>query len=476
MRAMTTHLSVRLEIPSAPDANLTVSKLRGREAISELYRFEVELWTPQTEGLDVDGLLGEKATLSIESERTPLRRIHGALRRLERVYIPGESQATYRAELVPSAHILRLITTTDVFSDELSAPELISRKLEQCDVPHDVSLLVGTYDARDFWVQWKESDWDFICRRAEHFGLSFWFSQQDDQDQLVFVDENDGFDERSESVQMALREGEAGVQRLEAATQCIPGVYVTMDYNYMTPEIDLTSESDSSVGFAGGTLEWGPGARTPAECQRLADVRREANDVTRRIWRGRASGCVMAAGQRVTFEGLPDGEEPKLLVTEVVHELAALEEGEGGQYRVEFAAVEASLPYRPQRRAPVPRIEGVLSAMIEPQEDGVVGNTAQLDEHGRYRVKFRFDTTELDGRASCPVRLVHQTTGPDYGMHFPLKPGIEVAVAFVNGDPDRPVILGALHNASVPAPVRDQNAKFSVVRTESGITMKMRDA
>jgi len=103
---------------------------------------------------------------------------------------------------------------------------------------------------------------------------------------------------------------------------------------------------------------------------------------------------------------------------------------------------------------------------------------ADLDAQGRYTVRFYFDTSPQGERpkSSHPVRQVQQHSGPNYGTHLPLKAGIEVLVAFIDGDPDRPLIVGSVHNPVTPSPVTDTDPHKHRVKTASGILVEMRDA
>ena len=125
---------------------------------------------------------------------------------------------------------------------------------------------------------------------------------------------------------------------------------------------------------------------------------------------------------------------------------------------------------------PKPRIAGVLSGRVEPAE--AVGQYAQIDDQGRYTVRFFFDMADTAGRrvSSARVRMMQPHSGPGYGMHFPLKPGVEVLIAFVGGDPDRPVIAGSVPNPITASPVTHKNPQMNRIETESGIYINMKDA
>ena len=101
---------------------------------------------------------------------------------------------------------------------------------------------------------------------------------------------------------------------------------------------------------------------------------------------------------------------------------------------------------------------------------------AQLDDQGRYVVRFLFDTAPPGERqASRPVRMLQSHVGENYGTHHPLKPGVEVLIGFVHGDPDRPLIVGAVPNPLKPSPVTHRNPDVHRTSTGSGITIDIAD-
>jgi len=136
-------------------------------------------------------------------------------------------------------------------------------------------------------------------------------------------------------------------------------------------------------------------------------------------------------------------------------------------------AIRADVTYRPPRTTPKPRIDGVVYATIDGPELNI---PAPIDEEGRYKVILPFDlAAEQGGRASRWIRMAQPTSGAGYGMHFPLRPGTEVILTHVHGDPDRPIIAGAVPNAQTPSPVTSANATQSVLRTATGIIMEFED-
>jgi type VI secretion system secreted protein VgrG len=137
-----------------------------------------------------------------------------------------------------------------------------------------------------------------------------------------------------------------------------------------------------------------------------------------------------------------------------------------------FRAVPAERTYRPPRVTPRPRIHGLVTGFIDAGDPSASASYARIDEQGRYLVRFMFDATPSESRPpSRPVRMVQNHAGENYGTHFPLKPDVEVVIGFIDGDPDRPVIVGALPNPLMPSPVTSASPGVHRIRTSSGITV-----
>src|SRR5262249_52427774 len=153
------------------------------------------------------------------------------------------------------------------------------------------------------------------------------------------------------------------------------------------------------------------------------------------------------------------------LITGIRHTVEPLADGPGedgrdrGGYRAAFTAVPFDVPFRPVRRTPWPSIHGLMHGHIDSDSPG---KFSTLDEQAKYRVRFPFDSTNKKGeQCSTWIRMAQHYAGSAYGSHFPLHKGTEVILAFLDGDPDRPIIIGSIANALTPAPSNSVNATQS---------------
>ncbi|WP_437675512.1 type VI secretion system Vgr family protein [Sorangium sp. So ce131] len=476
-------LDIRIELSGFSSDLLQVYRLSGREAISQLFTFDVYVACPSDAAVDGKTLAGESVALVFEQGDVEVRRIHGMVAEVHDLLasVVIERRA-YRLRVVPRAFRATLVETTEITMNK-AVPEVIKAKLELLGLSgSDVEFrLIGTYPAREFTVQYQETDFAFISRLAEHVGISFFFEHQDGQDTLVFTDNAGGFAPAAGAASVHFRErGETrDVFELEARSRLVPSVYVARDYNYRQPLLDLTAEHVLPTGFAGGVVEYGGHYKTPDEGKVLAQVRAEERQATELVYAGRSSVPALGAGVRSMLEEHPILASLDLLFVEVEHHVVQASagtqgDGEPQRYVNSFRAIPADRTYRPPRVTPVPRISGVVTGIVDAGPGGG-GKDAQIDEQGRYMVRFLFDTGPAGGVPSRPVRMLQNHAGANYGTHFPLKPGTEVLIGFVNGDPDRPLIVGAAPNPLTPSPVNSANRSTHRIKTQGGIIFDLVD-
>lgn len=475
-------VSISIESKGEAWDHVRVQRLSGREAISELFSFDVDVVCDAGHDLPEHALPGDEVSLVIDIDGDEVRRIHGLLGPIRNHLDAPADRATYRLHVVPRVFRLTLVTTQEVYLDR-TIPEILKSKLERHDFgPHDFDLrLIGTYAAREIVVQYGESDLAFMRRLAEHAGISFYFEHEDGHDKIVLTDHANGFRPVPGAEEVTFRpRGEADhVYALSVVTDLAPTSYIIQDYNYRTPLVDLSACHDIESGNGGGIVEYGSHVKTPEEAERLARIRAEERVCRQRIYEGKSGAVALSAGRKVTLNEPPrlPGPETMLLV-EVTHEatIPVFDEksSDKASYSNTFRAIPAAVTFRPERRTPRPRIAGLVTGIIQPGPGGETGGVARLDSEGRYTVQIHFDTADPgEQKASHPVRLAQPFTGSNYGMHFPLRPGTEVVLAFANGDPDRPVIVGALYNAASPSPVVAATATKHQLKSSSGAVFEI---
>ncbi len=478
-------LRVRLQSPDFSCDALQISRVTGREAVSRLFSFAIEVVCTDPDGLNADDLVGADASLVFEQHGEEIRTIHGMIAEVDDLLLTEADHSSYRLLLVPRVHRLTLVEMQEVFLDT-SVPDIVKQKFELVGLGgSDVEMrLLATYEPRAFVVEYGETDLAFISRLTEHLGIGFFFDHSAGADTIVFTDHAAGYRavEGHERAAFRPRGEQQDVYRLEHKTRVMPRTWMVQDYNHRSPRLDLTSSHEADAGLAGGVVEFGSHVKAPAEAKALARIRAEEREAACRYYSGESTVCTLTAGAQVTLEGHLRLEEKVLLITEVEHSYAQATLMHGGPtaektYHNNFRAVPGDKPYRPARVTPRPRIAGVLSGVVQSRPGSDIHQHANIDDAGDYIVRFHFDASPPDKRprTSHPIRMSQPLAGPGYGVHFPLRTGVEVLVTFVDGDPDRPIIQGALPHPVSPSPVTSKNSLQSRIQTQSGVHLIMKD-
>lgn len=478
----------------------------GEEAISRPYRFEIDLVSRHPD-LDVHAALSATARLRIDLI-DEAKTVNGILASFEHVG-PGTSGIYYyRAVLVPRIWLLGLSRQTQLYgtAGPVSVLDIIRHEMlgdGGQGIGDDSTLrlgvagfefrLSGSYAPKEHIVQYRETDLDFLRRLCEHEGIFFLFEQGETAEKVVFCDGNVHFPPIGERDTVAFRPptGLAAfrndtVHKITQRVNRTPGRVVLKDYNYRMPRVSLQGEA--AVGGEGVKhglwVEYGDHFRTPEEGSRLAAIRAEEIGAESCRFTARSACPIVSAGHRFDLEEhYRDDFNQRYLVVAVKHRAAQptagvdgigkAQETERPDYTNEVELQPAMIPFRPPRVTPRPSVPGLMNAHVDASGSG---RRAEIDSEGRYRVTMPFDLRGAPAaRASRPMRMAQPYAGPNQGLHFPLIKGTEVVWACVDGNPDRPVICGAVPNPTSRSPVVQGNQAMNRIVTTSGMVMEMND-
>ena len=428
----------RLTCGALPSSTVVVG-FKGREALSELYEFELFLLVPSENcaDLDLDGVLQAKATLSIARDRTDRDPVayQGVVRAIEIVYATA-STALFRATLGPRHTDLTLTEHCLMFTQK-SIPDVLTVALSDAAVPADATKqqLSGSYSPEEHVCQYRESSYAFASRWMHREGMYYFFDHDGDAEVMVVVDDKSAHvaGPAAEVRYHPVSAGDASAgQALSSFTRgerLATASVVVRDYDHKKPSLDVSGTKPAATNGVSEVVLHGARAFAAADAARIAGLRAEEILSAASFATGRGSVVGLRPGYTFDLTDHPDDAlNTTYLVVAVRH--TARHTSEGGfdfaklagadfapGYHVEIEAVPASVQYRSPARHPWPSVPGFELAKIDsPRSD----HYSDLDDQGCYTVRFLFDESKLDaGKASTRVRMMQPHAGSPEGFHFP---------------------------------------------------------
>lgn len=466
------------------DEPLQVVRFEGTESVFTPFEFNIELKSRSSK-IDIDALLRQSCALEM-TVGGKTRTVNGILAQFDVVGRVSEF-IIYRAVLVARLWQLSLYQTNEVYI-EMSVPDIIEQVLEEAGLTAlDYEFrLTRDYKVWPFRCQFNETFLQFIHRLMEHEGIYYFFDHVDDIDKLIICDHIYGQDTLTDNkIRYAPPTG-LDVGTLPVATHSfvcrqkrLPKRLVLKDYNDENPSVNIVGEAVIDPDGIGEVYDYGTNLESPNEGKTLAQIRAEEIAGGKRRYHGESTIVTLEAGYIVALEEHfhaamnqsyqvlsihHEGHQPSLLTGEAT---------DAAGYQNTFTAIPADVQFRPERNTPRPRFYGTMEAFIDAEGDG---EYAEIDSTGRYKVVLPFDRVKRqEAKASCWVRMAQPYSGVTEGMHFPLRKGTEVLLTFIGGDPDRPVISGAVPNHAQPSVVTDSNQSSSVIQTSKGNRIEIED-
>ncbi len=477
---------------------------RGSEKLSSLYELDVfvSVSGAAARAVDLADAVSTRMTLSVaRPEGGPDVRFNGiivAFELVSEVVGPTSERAVFRITLAPQLWLLGSTFRSRVFTKQ-SIPEIISAVLlENGFATTDFELrLSSSYAIEEHVCQYRESDLDFVSRWMEREGLYYFFEHSDREERLVITDHLSAharFSPRAlryHPLSSGMRPETAPTDALYSVTSrhaAQPARVLLQDYDYKNPGLLVTGSSMVSAEGLGDVSIYGDRFFTPSDGARLARIRAEA-------WRARKEILSVAGNTRDLRSGYlfelalhtrPEIDGEYLVVAmehfgrafpgvpELDAQMSAAPAADAAVYSVTAEAIQKDRQYRSPRATPWPRIHGYENAVVD---GSATSQYAQIDDQGRYSIKLKLDESPLrQGQASTWVRMAQPHGGGVEGFHFPLRKGAEVLVEFLDGDPDRPLIVGVLPTATTPSPVTAQSHTKNVIQTGGSTRIEIEDS
>lgn len=500
--------------PHGPWKQLRVKTFRGTEGLGEVYSYEVDLVCPRSSGeLDLGEMLGAWGTLAIRTAATPpIRLVHGIIAALEDM---GDAEEGLRVRVTLAPPIARAsMMKKSVIHLDKTLSEILSATLERTsrgaalgrstDMDRGVDVLDSavyrapraTYGwgisrsprlsdrrARPYCVQYDEDDWSFVCRLLEEEGIAFHFEHTAEECVLMLTDNDDARVRMPENDPLGPEIAAREVVRWHAGARLRPRSVVVDDFDMRKPDLDLLAPSPSGIGpFT--TMEF-PGRYGAARelGAQLALVREERFDTERTYATAETFCRFLQAGSIFWLSHPSQKVSGHYLVTRIVMEgrlLVDFAEAAAEPYKARIEVLRCGAPnepldshYRPAQRTARPRIHGTQTAIVtaDPTANGEeiwVGGDENL---GSVRLHFHWD--EDAGRlavepSSCWIRVSQIFAGASHGAMWHPRVGDEVVVDFLDGDPDRPIVVGRVFNGkNLPPENATQHPTWSCLKSYS---------
>ncbi len=456
-------------------------RMTGRETLSQSYRFEIEVVSPYPD-IELTPTLGQPALITLldqtNSGEPYTRYIHGVVTEAE-LEDCSLRQSTYHFVLEPKTELLNLRSGCRIFQQQ-TIEEIITTLLQDAGFSGDEYRfdLQELHPARDYCVQYNETELNFIQRLLEEEGVHYYFEHEEALHRIVFSDssathsplENDPIVPYFHDAQGTLREQH--IFKFDYSEAIVSGKTQIRDYDFTRPVLKLESQQQFEIDQQLEVYNY-PGRFNTSELgDHFANVILQSINAQRILVNAESDINRMIPGLSFQLEEHERDElNTEYYITQVEHECSqpqVLEQGattEGSKYTNRISAIPFDVPFRAPLTTPVPYVHGCQTAIVS----GPDGEEIYTDQYGRIKVQFHWDRVgQRDEQSSCWMRVSQLFAGKQYGSMFIPRIGEEVLIDFLEGNPDRPMVTGRLYHGlnRAPYPLPD-NKTMSTIKTNS---------
>ena len=453
--------------PLGQDA-LLLQGFAGQEGVSQLFEFELRMMS-ENRHLKLEDLVGKKATIKWLLPDGEERLLNGLISSFAQggssMQENGEKPTFfthYRATFVPWLWLLTRTSDCRIFQS-LTVPEIFEKILREYGFTEYRLKLRGHFAPREYCVQYRETDFNFISRLLEEEGIFYFFEHSADNHLLVLANHSNEFKPCpwQETVSYKSITGEEReddvITDFTMKREVRPGQYTVRDFNFEKPSLDLTANLHGKGDPQFEIYDYPGEYQSKDEGERLVGVRIEEEDTPQIVVNGASLCRGLASGYRFELRDHFRRDFNQAYVLTAVHHVADLGESyrssDGGQetldYNNTFQCIVHPAPFRPPRRTPVPVVRGTQTAIVV----GPQGEEIFTDKYGRIKVQFHWDREgKRNENSSCWIRVSQPWAGKGFGGMTIPRIGQEVIVDFLEGDPDRPIIVGRVYNAESMPP------------------------
>ncbi len=440
------------------------------EGVSQLFEIQLSV-RAKKEAVKPEELIGRLVDVSIEvsqgdGEGGGVRRpFNGLVTDLHEGPPITRGLRSYAMTIRPQMWLLSRRSDCRIWMDKTSV-DVVETLFSEHGIPApDTSSVIKTPPAQHYSTQFNETDLDYLLRRFEEDGLFYFFSHEDGSHKLHVADTANGWLGPSPSAQgegrVRLAQGSSDRNHINDWARrfsYVPGQRAGADWNFETPGMVPSNMTPSLVQMPDATkrelYEYPARIKTVEEAERAQKLRAQSIEADHDRVFGGSTSRILEAGRRFTpYEvAHPEHEYEEHVIIKASHTIVDRSyetNSNEPEYRNTFEAIPARVPLTPHRTTKRPKIEGTQVAIVA----GPEGEEIHPDQYGRIKLWFPWDRkAKKDGTDTCWVRVSQAWGGGTWGAQVIPRIGMEVMVAFVDGDPDKPLVIGVVPNPANSVP------------------------
>ncbi len=458
------------------DNKLVLTGFEGTEELSRLFSFRLSMLSEEG-AINPSDIVGKAISFNILRPDGSRRPFHGHVRNL----VAGDAshgQRIFKAEVVPWLWFLTQNANCRIFQKKTVKEILEQVFADRGFSDFETSEIKGNHKQWEYCVQYRETDFNFVSRLMEQEGIFYYFRHEDSKHVLVLGDQKGAYKDCVEK-EVDFPTDYSGIAVKDHITswehrwEFCSGKWAQTDYNFETPSTNLLTQTQTGIPLPDAKkyeiFDYpGAYAKKP-DGEDEVKLRMEAEEVRYNVVHGGSVCPTFTPGHKFTIKTHPAAAEKNktYVITSIQHsaiEPMAYGTGEsaaGKAYSNSFACIPDTVQFRPARSTSKPVVHGVQTAVVV----GPAGEEIDVDKYGRVKVQFFWDREgKKDENSSCSIRVAQHWAGEKWGMLFHPRIGQEVVVNFLEGDPDRPLIIGSVYNDEQmpPYPLPDD-------KTQSGV-------
>lgn len=458
------HRLLSVDTPLGKDV-LLLQELSGSEGISRLFSYDLNLLAYDNDSISFKSVVGQKVSISLQRPDGSLRYISGYVSRFTQGATDSRLFTHYHAQVVPWLWFLTREADCKIFQN-MAVPDIISQVFNAFDFKDFRLSLKSSYPQLEYCVQYRETSFNFVSRLMEECGIFYYFDHTTQgKHTMVLADQSSNLPAcPSSPISYDLQVGGLTdpevIDSWHVAQEVRTGKYSVTDYNFTTPSTSLMANDPTVVDLSASQpleLYDYPGLHTTKDQgDTVAKVRMQEEEASYMVVSAAGNPRALMSGYSFELKNhYRSDQNTNYVVTEVRHFGSAGQTytsagNEGGEtYSNHFSCIPASVAFRPARITPKPFVQGPQPALVV----GKAGEEIWVDKYGRVIVQFYWDRLgQKNENSSCWIRVSQPWAGGNWGSIWIPRIGQEVLVHFLEGDPDRPVIIGRVYNADQMPP------------------------